>query len=293
MRGKRPPALSRRRPADPLRLLVFGDVVGKIGRRALAGILPSLKRRYRPHLTIANAENLAHGLGVTQGSLDELKAAGIDVFTSGNNVWSKDGVKLVASEDRLVRPANYPPGTPGRGFLTIEVAGAHVLIVNLQGRVFMDQQIDDPLRTLDAILVKHRRQSLQAIIVDMHAEASSEKGALAWYADGRVSAVLGTHTHVPTADARFLLKGTAFQTDLGMCGGQDTIIGTDRQAVIDHQLTQLHLKHELPERGPAIVAGAYLEVNPRTRRAVRIVPLQEFVTVRAGGKIRRRKGVGG
>lgn len=287
VRGQRPAVSSR---LTALRFLLFGDIVGKIGRRAVAAVMPTLQKRYRPHLIIANAENLAHGLGVTEDSLREMQAAGIDVFTSGNNVWSKDGTRLVASEECLLRPANYPSAAPGTGAVVVEAAGAKVLVLNLQGRVFMNQQLDDPLTTADRLLAK-RRQRFAAVLIDMHAEASSEKAALAWHLDGRVSAVVGTHTHVQTADARLLPKGTAFITDLGMCGARDSILGTDRSAVIEHQLTQLSLKHVIPERGEAIVCGLFLEVNPRTRQAVGLKPFAEYVTIGTKEKPSPRKGV--
>lgn len=271
-----------------LRFLVFGDIVGKIGRRAVAAVLPSLRKRYRPDLVIANAENLAHGLGVTESSLNEMKTAGVDVFTSGNNVWSKDGSRLLESEPQFIRPANYPARTPGRGWLTVSVRKQPVLIINLQGRVHMNQQVDDPLTTFDRILAEQNKHT-RTVLVDFHAEVTSEKAALAWYADGRASAVLGTHTHVQTADARVLPKGTAFLSDIGMCGALDSVIGTDVAAVLQHQLTQMPLKHIIPETGPATVNAVLVEVNARTGTANRILPLSETVSIPAPSG--RRKGV--
>lgn len=241
--------------------------------------LPKLVRKHKPDLVIANAENLAHGLGVTKGSLDEMRQAGIDVFTSGNNVWSKDGAALLDSETNFIRPANYPISTAGRGDVVVTVGKARVLVLNLQGRVFMTPTIDDPLLTLDRLLNDHAREKFAAILIDMHAEATSEKAALAWYADGRVSAVVGTHTHVQTADQRILPKGTAFLTDLGMCGAYDSIIGTDVQSVLDHQLTAMPLKHIIPEAGEAQVNGAILDVDPKTGRALKLTPFAEIVSV--------------
>lgn len=277
MPGKRL-ATPSHRPSG-LRILFFGDIVGKIGRRAVAMVLPKLVRNHQPDLVIANAENLAHGLGVTKGSLDEMRQAGVNVFTSGNNVWSKDGAALLATEPNFIRPANYPASSAGRGDVVVKAGKAKVLVLNLQGRVFMTPTIDDPLLTLDRLLHNHAREHFAAIVIDMHAEASSEKAALAWYADGRVSAVVGTHTHVQTADSRVLPKGTAFLTDLGMCGAYDSIIGTDVQAVLDHQLTAMPLKHIIPEQGPAQVNGAILDVDPKTGRALKLLPFSEVVEV--------------
>lgn len=278
MPGKRG-GRSKKTEAKVFRTLFFGDIVGKIGRRAVAMALPKLVRKHKPDLVIANAENLAHGLGVTKGALDEMRQAGIQVFTSGNNVWSKEGAALLDSEPNFIRPANYPMSTAGRGDVVVGVGKAKVLVVNLQGRVFMTPTIDDPLLTLDRLLNDHAREAFAAILIDMHAEATSEKAALAWYADGRVSAVVGTHTHVQTADSRILPKGTAFLTDLGMCGAYNSIIGTDVQSVLDHQLTAMPLKHIIPEQGPAQVNGAVIDVDPKSGRAMQVTPFAEVVTV--------------
>ncbi|MBI3115279.1 MAG: YmdB family metallophosphoesterase [Candidatus Kerfeldbacteria bacterium] len=285
MRGRRESGIrnqeSRRRApkSETFRAILLGDVVGKIGRRAVAAVLPKLKRRFRPHLTIANAENLSHGLGVTKKALDEVRAAGVDVFTSGNNVWSKDGVQLLATDPTLLRPANYPAKAPGAGAVLTEVADTRVLIVNLQGRAFMKPTIEDPLTTFDAVLARYGPQRPHVVLVDMHAEATSEKQALAWYADGRASLVFGTHTHVQTADARILPQGTGLITDVGMCGARVSILGTAVDAVVEHQLTQLPLKHIIPERGAAIVNGLAVEINRRTGKTVRLTPIREEVRV--------------
>lgn len=270
--------------------MFFGDVVGKIGRRALVGVLPALKKRHRPHLVVANVENAAHGLGLTEDSWAELRAAGIDVATSGDNIWSKDGAKLLQTEADLLRPANYPAAAPGRGALVVERNGVRVLVVNLLGRLFIKAQPDNPFAVADQIL-RDPELRADAILVDYHAEATSEKAALAWYLDGRVSAVVGTHTHVQTADDRILPQGTAFLSDVGMCGAWHSIIGTDVAAVLAHQRTQLPLKHDIPEHGVAVVQGAFVEVDGQNGRATRLTRIQQFVDVQAGGKTRLRKGV--
>lgn len=288
-RAKRPGRPTRK--AASVRILFFGDVVGKIGRRALAASLPALKRRWKPHLVVANVENAAHGIGLTVDSWRELLDAGVDVATSGDNIWSKDGAKLLAAEPNLIRPANYPAAAPGRGWVIVEHNGRRVLVMNLLGRLFIKVQPNDPFVVADSILEREGRQRLDAVLVDYHAEATSEKAALAWYLDGRVSAVLGTHTHVQTSDNRILPQGTAFASDVGMCGAWDSVIGTDVSAVLAHQRTQLPLKHDIPERGLAVVQGAYLEINPRTQQARRIERLQVFVEIEPAGRSRLRKGV--
>lgn len=274
-----------------LKVLLLGDIMGKIGRRAVTAALPALKKRYKPTLIVANAENLAHGLGVTESSLQEMKDAGVDVFTSGNNIWSKDGIKLLTNDSTLLRPANYPAATPGRGDHLVTIGGKKILVLNLQGRLYMHQQLDDPMTVLDALLTKYAKHKLSAIVVDYHAEATSEKAALAWHADGRVSAVVGTHTHVQTADERLLPKRTAFISDLGMCGAFDSIIGTSVEHVLQHQRTQIALKHEIPETGEALVCGAVVTVDPKNARATAIERFQEMVDVQANGKAQVRKGV--
>lgn len=289
MPGKRQSAASSRRSA--LRVLLLGDVVGKIGRRAVAQVLPRLQRRYRPSLVIANAENLAHGLGVTEGSLNEMRALGIGCFTSGNHIWSKEGLRLVASEPDLLRPANYPASAPGTGARVITAGPYRLLVVNLQGRVFMNQQIDDPFRGFDAILAQHARARLHAVIVDFHAEATSEKAAFAWYVDGRATLVAGTHTHVQTADEGILPKGTGLLTDLGMCGARDSVIGTDPATVVQHQMSQMPLKHIIPDDGPAIVCGLVVEINPATRLPRSLTRIAETVTVPKGQVLPPKKEV--
>lgn len=263
------------------RVLIFGDIVAKPGRKALAAVLPELKKQYAPHLTIANAENIAHGIGATERTINEAKAAGIDFFTSGNHIWSKkEAIDIMnAQEPVLIRPANYPPQSPGMGWREVTVNGIPALIINLQGRVFMDQNLDCPFRTLDAILEKEKNAKI--IIVDLHAEASSEKVALGHYADGRVSAFVGTHTHIPTADARILPKGTAYVTDLGMTGLRDSAIGANLATVTQMFLTQRpHSEmHDTPEEGIVAVNAVLVDIDPATGKAHSIERIQREVTV--------------
>ena len=210
-----------------MKLLLIGDVVGKPGRAALLDRLQDLKEQHAIDFTVINAENVAGGFSITPAIADFLFSSGIDVMTSGNHIFDKrEVIDYIAKQPRLLRPANYPAGTPGRGFYEGTTrSGVAYAVMNLQGRVFMVNN-DDPFRVADQLL---KQTKAKVILVDMHAEATSEKMALGWYLDGRVTAVLGTHTHVPTADERILPKGTAYQTDVGMTGPYDSIIGVPQK----------------------------------------------------------------
>jgi 2',3'-cyclic-nucleotide 2'-phosphodiesterase len=215
--------------------LFVADVVGHPGREAVKAILPALKRELRPDLTVVNGENAAGGFGLTAKIAAELKGAGADVITTGNHVFAqKEFVGELPGLDRVLRPANYPPPAPGQGWCQLEVSGHQVLVMNLIGRIFLDP-LDDPFRAADAILAAH--PDAKIVFCDMHAEATSEKTAMGWYLDGRVSAVVGTHTHIPTADARVLPQGTAYVTDVGMVGPRDGCIGMDKEVVIQRFLS--------------------------------------------------------
>ena len=220
---------------DDFRILFVADVVGHPGRDAVKAILPALKKEVRPHLTVVNGENAAGGFGLTAKIAAELKASGADVITSGNHVFAqKEFVGELPGLDRVLRPANYPPAAPGQGWVVVEAGGHEVLVMNLMGRIFLDA-LDDPFRAADAILAAH--SGVRIVFCDMHAEATSEKTAMGWYLDGRASAVVGTHTHIPTADARVLPGGTAYVTDVGMVGPRDGCIGMDKDVVIQRFLT--------------------------------------------------------
>lgn len=257
-----------------MRLLILGDVIGRPGRRAIRELVPSLVRDEKIDLTIANAENASGGLGVDPKSAEELFSAGVHVLTSGNHIWKKREIyPYLERHPCLLRPANYPEGTPGRGWVQWrDDAGLGVLVVNVQGRVFMPGYIDDPFRCVDAIL-KERAAHFPVVIVDMHAEATSEKNAMGWFLDGRASVVYGTHTHVQTADERILPKGTAYITDVGMCGPVDSVIGIERAAVIEGFLSQLPQRFDVA-RGRVLLQGIVLDVDEKTGRAREIRRLQ-------------------
>jgi 2',3'-cyclic-nucleotide 2'-phosphodiesterase len=243
------------------RILFIGDIVGKPGRAAVAQVLPQLKKEEKIDLVIANVENLAHGKGLTKKTWEEVQRAGVDLGTSGNHVLSKDDAREILSdaESHVVRPANYPADTPGVGAKIFSIAGKRVLLVNLSGTAFMAYEPTSPFTKTDEILTTFPEHDIA--IVDLHGEATSEKVALGWYLDGRVTLVVGTHTHVPTADARVLLHGTGYVTDLGMCGLRDGIIGVDRDAIMPRFLENKKLPHEIAEHGPATFCSILVEVD--------------------------------
>jgi hypothetical protein len=220
---------------DDFRILFVADVVGQPGRDAVKGVLPGLKQELQPHLTVLNGENSAGGFGLTAKLAAELMGYGADVITTGNHVFAqKEFVAELPKLERVIRPANYPPDAPGKGWCLVEASGHTVLVMNLMGRIFLDN-LDDPFRAADAILAAN--PSVRIVFCDMHAEATSEKTAMGWYLNGRASAVVGTHTHIPTADARVLPGGTAYVTDVGMVGPRDGCIGMDKDVVLKRFLT--------------------------------------------------------
>jgi 2',3'-cyclic-nucleotide 2'-phosphodiesterase len=247
-----------------LRVLMVGDVFGKPGRRGVQRLLPSLRQEHRIDLVIANGENLAGGRGMTSATAAEIFSAGVDVITSGNHVWDqKESREYLAQAPRVLRPGNYPPEAPGRGSLVHQ----GVRVVNLSGRVFLNS-LDCPFHTIDRLL-QSDEDPTSVTFVDFHAEASSEKQALAWYLDGRVSAVLGTHTHTPTADARILPKGTAYIGDVGMVGAWNSIIGSKIEPVVDHFITQMPMHIEVAD-GPVVFNSVLVEVDPLSGHAIEI-----------------------
>ena len=249
-----------------MNILFIGDVVGRVGRVAVAELLPGLVERHAVDFTIANCENAAGGIGVTEKTGDELLSLGVDALTGGNHVWDKrDAYGFIDSCGRLVRPANYPPGTPGRGSVVLSAAGgARVGVVNLQGRVFM-QEIDCPFR-VGAVLVDEVLRETPVVIVDVHAEATAEKQALGWHLAGRATAVLGTHTHIQTADERILEDHTAYVTDVGMTGPVDSVIGIRKELSIARFLTQLPQRFAVAA-GDAVLCGVVIDVDEATGAA--------------------------
>ncbi len=251
-----------------MRILMIGDVVGRPGRRAVQQFLPGLCHDYEVNLVVANGENCAGGIGITPDTAKELLDSGVDVITTGNHVWAKkEIIPHMDGELPILRPLNFPPNAPGRGFLIVK----GVLVVNLIGRVFVGQ-FDCPFRAMDWLLSEIKTDS-KVIIVDFHAEATSEKVAMGKYLDGRVSAVLGTHTHIGTVDASILPKGTAYVSDVGMVGPADSVIGVDAEAAIQAFLTGI--PHRFSIGGGAVVFDAVLvEVSETSGKAVSIERIQ-------------------
>lgn len=252
-----------------MRILFIGDIVGSIGREQLQTYLPKLKQKYQPQLTIVNGENAAAGKGITEKIYKQLLEYGADFLTMGNHTFDKKEIfDFIDQAKKMIRPANYPVGTPGKGINYVNVNGTEVAIINLQGRTFMPA-IDDPFRIADQ-LIEEASKRTPIIFIDFHAEASSEKLALAWYLDGRISAFVGTHTHVQTADNRILDQGTAYITDVGMTGPYDGIIGTEREAVIKRFLTQLPVRFEVTKKGKTQLSGVVIDIDQKTGKAERI-----------------------
>jgi metallophosphoesterase (TIGR00282 family) len=260
-----------------VKILFFGDIVGRPGREGIAKILPSLKKKYNPDIIGANVENLAHGHGISNETLREITEAGVDFFTSGNHVWEgKDSKELLLDKALpLARPANYPPGAYGKGFYTVQVATKRLLVINLMGRVFMKTQIDCPMRKADEILGEFDEGEFDAVFVDFHAETTSEKRVLGFYLDGRVSCMVGTHTHVPTADEQVLPKGTGYLTDAGMCGVKDSSIGVDKDIMIKELLSQVPQKKEIAEG--AVEIGAVLFDIGKDGKCKKVKRIREIV----------------
>jgi metallophosphoesterase (TIGR00282 family) len=262
-------------------MLFLGDVVGRSGRAAVTEKLPGLRERYGLDFVVLNGENAAGGFGITEPILIELLDAGVDVVTTGNHVFDqREALVFIERYDRLLRPINYPLGTPGKGAGLFKTkTGADVLVINAQGRVFM-ADLDDPFRAvereLDACQLKG---GADAILIDFHAEATSEKEALAHFVDGRASALIGTHTHVPTADEQVLPKGTAYISDAGMCGDFDSVLGMDKEEPLQRFLTKIPSSRFSPSHGEATLCGVAVDVDDATGLARAIAPL------RLGGRL--------
>jgi len=264
-----------------LNVLLCGDVVGRSGRDAVKAHLPRLRRELAIDVAIVNAENAAAGFGLTERLAGELYDSGADILTTGNHVWDqRELISYIPRDPRLLRPANFPEGTPGAGWCLHRLDDRRsVLVVNLMGRLFMEA-LGDPFATLEALLGQYALGSgVSAIVVDFHAEATSEKMAFGHFADGRVSAVIGTHTHVPTADALVLPGGTAYLSDAGMCGDYDSVIGMQKEPVVRRFVTKLPGEKAKPAEGEATLCGVFVEIDDRTGLASHIEP------VRVGGRL--------
>ncbi len=264
-----------------MRLLFCGDIVGRPGRSAVTRHVPDLRKSLGLDFVIANGENAAGGFGITEKICQDLYDAGVDAVTGGNHMWDqREAIQFIDREPRLIRPLNYPAGTPGRGSgLFPAPQGRKVLVVSVMTRLFMDP-LDDPFAAVDRELEKHRLgASAHAIVLDVHGEATSEKMAMGHFVDGRVSLCVGTHTHVPTADTLILSAGTAYQTDAGMCGDYDSVIGMDKAVPLARFTRKLPTERLSVARGEGTLCGVFVETDDRTGTAVRAEP------VRIGGRL--------
>lgn len=249
-----------------MRILFLGDIVGSPGRNMVKEYLPKLKDKYKPNLTIVNGENSAAGKGITEKIYKQLLDSGADVVTMGNHTWDKKEIfDFIDGAKNMVRPANFPKDTPGKGMTFINVNNTEVAVINLQGRTFLPP-LDDPFQKIDS-LINEAKKRTNVIFVDFHAEATSEKQALGWYIDGRVSSVVGTHTHTQTADERILPNGTAYITDVGMTGSYDGILGVQRDAVIKRFLTSLPVRFEVDEKGREQLNGVLITVDSKSGKS--------------------------
>lgn len=266
-----------------MRLMFLGDVVGRAGRDAVVDALPRLRTDLDLDFVVVNGENSAGGFGITEKITTEILDAGADVISGGNHSWDqREALVFIEREQRLLRPANYPTGTPGRGAGLFEARdGRRVLLVNVLGRVFMDA-LDDPFATVERELgAAPMGDVADAVIVDMHAEATSEKMAMGHFCDGRASLVVGTHSHIPTADAQVLPGGTAYQTDAGMCGDYDSVIGMQKEEPLNRFTTKISSGRFQPADGDATVCGVFVETDDATGLAKRIEP------IRLGGRLKQ------
>ncbi len=251
-----------------MNILLVGDVCGRVGRTALLKYLPILKKKYSVDVAIVNGENSASGKGITPSTLEEIYRAGADIITSGNHIWDKrDVMKVIDSEPYLIRPANYPEPAPGKGYCVFPWHSKNIGVFNLSGRVFMPP-MDCPFQKAISI-IKRLKSECDIIILDFHAEATSEKIALGWYLDGKITCMFGTHTHIQTADERILPAGTAYITDLGMVGPENSVIGMDKDIVIEKFLTGRPARFEVAA-APAIFCGALLKLDDGTNKAISI-----------------------
>ncbi len=248
-----------------MKILFIGDIVAKPGRQVIKDVLPDLIKKEKVDICIGNIENLTHGKGATKEKLEEIREAGVDIFTSGNHIWFRTEFTNVLNNDpTVIRPANYPGDSPGFGFTFVNVGKQKLMVINLIGRQWIDEPVDEPYRVIDTILLDQvEKEKPDAIVVDFHAEATSEKNALAWFLDGRVSAVVGTHTHIPTADSWILPKGTALVTDIGMSGALHSVLGVEPSIIITKQKNPGPAKFEWVEDGPTVFRSVLIETNKK------------------------------
>lgn len=259
-----------------MKIIMIGDIFARPGREAVEKYIPLLREKYAPDFIIANADNASHGLGVTSLNVKELYEYGVDLLTGGDHIWNqKDLLPHLDRSPWILRPLNYPNGTPGKGFHVIEKNKKRLLVIHALGRIMIDKLVDDPFAAIDKVLSGYTLgKNIDGIVIDYHAEATSEKNTIGHYMDGRVSAVVGTHTHIPTNDARIFSGGTAYMTDLGMTGDYDSVIGAEKETPISNFRTGLKLGHLQPAKGEATLCGAFIETDDTTGLAINIEPIK-------------------
>lgn len=266
-----------------IKILFLGEAIGRPGRKAVLKALPNLLKKYNPDFTLLNGEQLAGGKGLTLNTVLEMQEAGIDLITTGNHVWDKrEFIEFLDDKSiPVIRPANYPPGVPGRGYQIVEKDSKAILVMNLMGRSFFKDHYDSPFFKADEILKNHSglNSSPKVIIVDFHAETTSEKQSLGFYLDGRTSAVIGTHTHISTCDLRILKGGTAYVTDIGMIAPEDSILGEKKEAVIEHHLTQLPHRYKVAPEGPCYFNAVFMEISSKSGKAKKVTKIKKIVKI--------------
>lgn len=272
-----------------IKIIFFGDIMGKIGRQALAQIIPVWEKKYEPDVLMANVENLAHGTGVTKKTLQEIIDLGINIMTSGNHVWRKQDANELAKlpEFNLITPHNDPRTPPGQGYKLVSVGGYKIFAINLlaqEGMSFVDadtpeDHAESPFTTVDELLELDDAKNADAIIVDFHGELTSETRALGWYLDGRVSAMLGTHTHIPTADAQIMPQGMGYITDVGMVGAYETVLGINKDIIVKRFLDKERFVFETPDKGTVEVNAVYLEIDSDSHKTIKIKLWRKMVEI--------------
>lgn len=265
-----------------IKILFIGEIMGKIGRRTVREILPKLKKELKLDLVIANADNLAHGKGISESTIEEMREIGVDWFTNGDHAFDNlNSLNLFDKGLPIIRPANFSNSAPGKGFTEIELNNkSKILLINLIGRVFMAMDYDCPFKEVDNILSNLANKNFSGIIVDMHAEATSEKIAIKHYLNNRVSAILGTHTHIMTADSAITEEGTGYITDVGLTGFSEGVIGLDKEGVIKTFLSQIKYPHVIPETGKAAFNAIYLEINQPNGKTISFKPITKIINIK-------------
>lgn len=264
-----------------LSILFIGDIVGAIGRATVAQLLPELKKEYSPDLVIANGENIAHGKGVTIATVNELLEAGVNWISLGDHAFDnpKEIETCVAQNLPVIRPANFKKNATGQGYAIIPTPKGEVLLINLLGQVFMNRHFDSPFETWSEIESLFTDKKFSAIIIDIHAEATAEKVAFRHFIDGKISALLGTHTHIQTADAQISVAHTGYITDVGMTGYADGVIGVAKEPILATFLTNIRYPHQLPEVGNSVLNGIHLLIDPESCQCLKITPIQQSTTI--------------